>query len=218
MSIVRQKAEILRDQGYSYELIHEKLGIAKGTMSYWFKERPFTPNSEVLSRIKNGPSAGGLKLHNRRVKEITELRELGINEIGKLTKRDLMLLGIGLYIGEGSKTTEAVRISNSNPLVIIVFIRWLTEICGLSIDNITIRLHRYPDNIEKKCIKYWQNVTGIPRSNFRKTQIDQRIKKNLNIGKLPYGTVHLSVVAKGDSLKGVKLYRKIDGWITGALQ
>jgi hypothetical protein len=48
---LRSEAERLRAQGYSYNMIKDKLGIAPSTMSYWFKNKPFTPNEEVLQRI-----------------------------------------------------------------------------------------------------------------------------------------------------------------------
>src|ERR1700710_414060 len=131
MNQLRRQAEELRAQGYSYGLIHEKLGVSRSTMSYWFKDKPFTPNQEVLDRIKRGSAMQGVRRHNQRVQEIAELRDLGIVEVGVLSKRDLWLLGVGLFIGEGSKTTEAIRIVNSDPKVIRLAIRWLKEICNL---------------------------------------------------------------------------------------
>ncbi|MGI8634623.1 MAG: hypothetical protein ACR2KZ_04395 [Segetibacter sp.] len=218
MNTLRKDAEKLRAEGYSYNLIHQKLGVSKSTMSYWFKNSHFVPNQQVLDRIRNGPALIGIERHNKRVKEINDLKKEGIKELGKLSKRDLWLIGIGLYIGEGSKTIEAIRVVNSDPKVIRLAVRWLKDICKLSTDNITIALHIYPDNSEEKCIKYWQQITDLPRKNFRKTQVDRRLNKKVSKkGKLPYGTVHLHVVSNGDVTKGVKLYRRMNGWIAGVM-
>jgi|SRR3989344_4425076 len=218
MNKLREDAERLRDQGYSYNMITEALGISKSTMSYWFKDRHFTPNHQVLERIKYGPIKSGAQRHNLKVREIKRLKKVGIEEIGKLSKRDLWMLGLGLYIGEGSKTTENIRIINSDPAVIKAAIKWLKDVCVLSEKNITIRLFLYPDNNEDRAIQYWQMVTELPLANFRKAYIDQREdKKNANRRKLPYGTAHLNVVSNGDPSKGVALYRKINGWMAGAL-
>src|SRR5258707_15139920 len=122
MNELRSSAEELRAAGYSYGMIHEKLGIAKSTMNYWFRDKPFTPNYQVVQRIKYGPLKIGAKRHNQRVEDIAQMRKLGIEEIGVLTKRDLCMLGLGLYIGEGSKTIESVRIINSDPPVILTAI------------------------------------------------------------------------------------------------
>ena len=219
MNQLRAQAEKLREAGYSYAMIRERLGVSLGTMSYWFKDKPFTPNQEVLDRIKLGTGIEGVRRHNKRVKEIDELRQKGIAELGVLSKRDLWLLGIGLYIGEGSKTTEAIRIVNSDPAVIQLAIRWLKDVCGLDDENLTMSLHLYPDNDIEISKDYWRKVTGLPLANFRWVSIDKRDnKRRVAKGKLPFGTAHITVRANGDPEKGVKLFRKINGWIAGALK
>ena len=218
MNKLRAEAEKLRQQGYSYNLIHERLGIAKGTMSYWFKDKPFTPNNEVLERIKNGPGKTGIRRHNQRVKEIQLLKQIGSKELGKLSKRDLWLLGLGIYIGEGAKTTEMIRISNADPAVIRLSVRWLKDACEVTDENLTLRVHIYPDNDPDECIDYWQRVTGISRKNFRKVSVDLRTNKLASRAhKLPYGTAHVTVASNGDPEKGVRLFRRMNGWIAGAL-
>lgn len=218
MNTLRAEAERLRDEGYTYNMITEALGIASSTMSYWFKDRPFTPNYAAAERIKHGPLKGGAIKHNRKVSEVAELRKLGIEEVGKLSDRDLWMLGIGLYIGEGAKTIEAVRISNSDPAVVALAIRWLKECCNLSDDNITVKLHLYPDNDIAVSTRYWQTITNLPEARFRRFHVDtRRNKKQSRRGKLPYGTAHISVVCRGDSEKGAKLYRRLSGWMAGAL-
>ncbi len=199
-------------------MITERLGVSKSTMSYWFKDKPFKPNQEVLKRVQYGPVKSGAIRHEKKIRDIASQHELGKHEIGILSKRDLWMLGLGLYIGEGSKTIEGIRVSNSDPIVIATIIRWLKEMCGLSADNITIRIHIYPDTDEIKAKKYWKSVTGLSYKNFRKTIIDTRInKKASKRGKLPHGAAHISVICRGDPSKGVMLYRKIDGWVAGAM-
>lgn len=218
MNKLRNEAEKLRAEGYSYSLIRQKLGVSLGTMSYWFKDKPFTPNQVVLDRIRHGTGKEGLRRHNRRVKEIAELSDIGTAELGELSKRDLWILGIGLYIGEGSKTTETIRIVNSDPLVIRLAVRWLKDACGVDDDNITVSLHLYPDNDVDTCKVYWQNITNLPLDNFRWVSVVNRENKRKSAkGKLPYGTAHITVRANGDPVKGVRLFRRISGWMTGAL-
>ncbi len=219
MNTLRHEAEILRDKGYSYNMITEELGIARSTMSYWFRNRPFTPNKKVLQRIQYGPIKAGTTKHNTRVKEVAELRSTGIAEVGSLSKRDLWMLGIGIYIGEGAKSIESVRIMNSDPKVIAISMRWLIESCSLTRENIIISMHLYPDNDIQDCMRFWSGVTGLNEKNFRKTQIDLRTDKSRNgRGKLPYGTVQLRVHSLGNRKNGVVLFRKIMGWIDGVLR
>jgi len=219
MNKQRRSAEAMRDAGYSYNMITERLGISSSTLSYWFKDRPFTPNREVLKRIQYGPMKSGAARHVQKLEAIREARATSQKEIGTLSKRDLWMLGLGLYIGEGAKTIEAVRISNSDPAVIQLALKWLKEVCGLADENITIRLHMYPDNNEANAKQYWKKLTGLKDSNFRKTMVDRRQnKKQNNRSKLPHGTAHISVIANGDVEKGAALYRKVEGWMLATIQ
>ncbi len=125
---------------------------------------------------------------------------------------------IYIYIGVGSKSIESVRIVNSDPEVIKISIKWFKEVCGLGNDNLILSLNLYPGNSEEDSTLYWSEVTGLPRSNFRKTQIDIRKNKTAKLRrKLPYGTVQIRVRASRDPLKRVVLFRRIRGWTKGAL-
>lgn len=216
INTLKKKAVKLRDRGYSYNMISKDLDIAKSTLSNWFKERPFKPNLDVLKRIQYGPIKSAERSHNKKVAEIEKLKQLGIREIGKLSKRDLWILGIGLYIGEGTKTYENIRIINSDPAVIKLAIKWFKEICNINNDNMTVTLHIYPDNNIRECIKFWMKTTRLPLKNFRKTQIDLRKDKSIiRKKKLLFGTAHINIICKGNSDHGVRLHRRIMGWING---
>ncbi|MBU3901397.1 hypothetical protein KJ590_03730 [Patescibacteria group bacterium] len=215
---IKNNALHLRNKGYSYNLIAAKLKVSKSTLSCWLKDVPFSPNNLVLKRIKTGPFISGQKSHEKRVINILKIKSLAKKELGIISKRDLWMVGIGLYIGEGSKIYETIRIINSDPKVIALAIKWFKHICNLEIDNITIAIHLYPDNDVKKCLKFWSKITGLPIEQFRKTQIDKRQDKSTKKKrKLPYGTAHLTIVSNGNTDYGVNLHRKITGWIEGVL-
>ena len=216
MNSKREEATALRDAGYSYNMINQMLGVPTSTMSYWFADRVYTPNAETIARTRAGSLKNSTNRHNQRVEQTKIILQNSMNEIGKLSKRDLWLLGLGLYIGEGSKSIESVRIVNSDPYVIKTMIKWFKDVCGLTNENLIISLNLYPDNDISEAIKYWHDVTKLPLQNFRKTQIDIRTNKNkANARKLKYGTAQIRVIAKGDSAKGVNLFRKIRGWTQG---
>ncbi|HUC96144.1 MAG TPA: helix-turn-helix domain-containing protein, partial [Candidatus Saccharimonadales bacterium] len=128
MRIEKQRAVGLRSKGMSYSLISEQLGVSKSTLSNWLKDLPYTPNEQVLSRISRGQGTYGLRRRQMRIDEISELKAQGITEVGKVSKRDLWMIGLGLWIGEGSKTMEQIRLVNSDPRVVRLFLSWLREI------------------------------------------------------------------------------------------
>jgi len=170
------------------------------------------PNEISLDKVKNG-SRISVKVRVQKKEDIiNSINAKCDKDIDCLSKRDLMMFGIGLYLGEGAKTIESVRLINSDPKVIKLAILWFNHIFGVKKDNLTLHIHSYPDLNTDKLIAYWSDVTGIPKTQFGKTQIDTRINKHHG-NKLPYGTVQLRVVSRGNSDFGVNLHRLIMGYI-----
>lgn len=203
----------------SYTLIHERLGVPKSTLSGWLRNIPYTPNNTVLERIKRGQGAYGIARQKARVIEISQFKEKGIQEIGSLSKRDLWMVGLGLWIGEGSKTIEQIRLVNSDPRVIRLFVHWLREICKLEDENITVAMHLYPDSDPLASMRYWMRITSLPSGQFRKTQIDRRLdKQQQKLGKTPHGTLHVTVASNKNPDRGVRLYRRMMGWIAAIIE
>ncbi len=144
--------------------------------------------------------------------------EYGKNQIGELNQRDVFMLGLGLYIGEGSKTASQIRIVNSDPRIIRFSMMWFRKCFGLNIDNFRLRLHIYPDNDEQTAVNFWKNALGMKREHIQQSYIDVRTNKKKNRkGVLPYGTAHLGVSSNGNKDFGVLLHRKIIATIDFAL-
>ena len=215
---VRARAEGLRRKGYSYNLISHKLGIGKGTLSYWLRTLPYTPNETVRNRIVSGPQRSAQKRHNEKVQTIIRSEAAACKEIGALSRRDLHMIGLGLYLGEGGKSNEKVRVVNSDPKIMRLMIDWFKGICELTNENITIALHLYPDNNEHIARRFWSKATGLPLSNFRKTQFDRRTdKKMIRRHMLPHGTAHVTIIGAGNPNHGVALFRRISGWMNAVV-
>ncbi len=213
-SHIKKQAILCRKKGYSYSMISKKLELSKSTLSDWLKEIPYTPNQEVIDRVRDGKLKSAQTKMKQQRDSIKQMRQLAKKDVGSVSQRDLFMLGIGLYWGEGTKKHGHIRIINSNPDIIQASICWFKEICKLKDENFSIRIHIYPDSHEKKCLTYWSDVTGISPRNFGKTQIDRRRNKSLKKrGVLPYGTAHLEIRARNKKEFGVELHRRIIGWI-----
>jgi transcriptional regulator with XRE-family HTH domain len=215
LPILKEKAKKYRSQGYSYGIISKKLGLAKSTLSNWLKEFPYSPNKRTLKRIRLALAKSAKIIHNKKLAKIEIIKKDAHKELGKITRRDLWLLGIGLYIGEGNKLSkESVRLINSNAETIKLAMRWFREIFRLKDKNFSLSVHLYPDNNINLAKNYWSKITGIPKIQFGKTQIDQRTNKSSKkIGKLKYGTLHVQIKSCGNEAFGVSLHRRIMGWI-----
>lgn len=204
----------LRRQGWSYNVITKKLGVSKSTLSNWLHNVPFVPNRLTLERIKNGPAKSAEKRRRQRLENIKSLHREAAIQIEPINLRDLWMVGLGLYIGEGSKKFEEVRIVNSNPQIIKLAVVWLKKICEVPKKNMQLRLYAYPDTDIKRATLFWQKITGLDSKAFVRAQIDQRKnKKAKKWFQLPNGTLHIIVRSYGNKTLGVKLHRRISGWI-----
>lgn len=216
---IRERAINFRECGYSYGMISEKLHLNKSTLSNWLKEIPFKPNKEAVKRMKDGPAKAAQIQQEKKIKTIQIIKKQARQELGDATRRDLWFLGIGLYLGEGAKLYENVRLINSDPEIIKLSIKWFREICGLKTENFNPAVHTYPDNDIGLTVNYWSEVTGIPKNQFGKTQIDKRINKSgKKHRKLPFGTLHLQIKSCGNKSFGKNLHRRIMGWIEKVLE
>jgi len=215
---LKEEAINYRKYGYSYNMISEKLGLAKSTLSYWLGEIPYKPNKEVIKRIKAGPIKAAQNKQREKIATIKFIKRKAKKELGKLTKRDLWLLGIGLYIGEGRKFQEAIQLTNSDPETIKIASKWFREICDLKNENLKPSVHIYPDINTKAVINYWSKIIGVPKKQFGKTQIIRRNNKSKKKRRSLHGTLHLHIKSCGQKRFGKNLHRRIMGWIEAALK
>lgn len=215
----RQEVFSLRKQGYSYNDISAKTGISKSTLSNWLTGLEYVPNEEVKARIGRVRIAAMVAQRQKKLRSIEKAREMAAVDIGVVSKRDLLMLGLGVYIGEGSKSAGITRIINSDPKIIRVTLRWFKEVFGLADENFRIRIHLYPDNNIDETLHFWSKELNIPLNQFHKCQVDRRTgKKMFKRGKLPFGTAHVTVHSMGKPEHGVFLLRRIQGWIEKVMQ
>jgi len=85
------------------------------------------------------------------------------------SQEKLKIAGAMIYWGEGTKSGNSVTVSNSDPEIIKLFLKFLRKICGISEERLRVVIHRYPDQNENELKKYWIAVTKIPSSQFSKS-------------------------------------------------
>lgn len=209
---IRERAVTLRRKGYSYPYISLKTGLSKSTLSGWLAEIPYAPNKETIAFHGKAIAAANIRKVKIRQEATEKLREKASNEIACLSQRDLFMFGLGLYLGEGSKTQGNVRIVNADPGVIRGAVAWF-KLLGVKNEQFSVRVFVYPDNDLRACLQFWAKETRIPETQFQKEYVDRRMdKKAKKTGKLPYGTLHLTIRSRGRKEYGVEFLRKIQAW------
>ncbi len=214
----REKAKKLRKAGYSYTYISKATGLSKSTLSYQLREIAYKPNEKTIKTIGNARAKSGFTKALSKRASFSEAKKLAKTDIGNMTRRDLFMLGLGVYIGEGSKTQDIIRVVNSDYQVINLFIKWLCNM-GYTPKNFGIRIHLYPDSNIYESQYFWSMKTGLPLIQFQKAHIDRRVNKDRKRSKKHvHGTAHVTVRSNGKKSLGVVFSRRIGAWMEEVLK
>ena len=196
----KNRAVELRKAGRSYREICSELSIPKSTLSDWFGHQDWSKNISKKLSDKAKPFHIERILKLNAVKKIhltrlyAEARSKAMDEFKFLKNDPLFLVAMSLYWGEGDKASNGqVRISNSDPMVIEIFLLFLREICHIPNSRMWLGLVIYPDINTEVCESYWSKSVKLNRDNFHKTVIIHGRHKSK---KLAYGTASAGISSR----------------------
>jgi len=188
----------LRRTGHSISEITKITRIPKTTVFKYAQNVQVLPDFIDLLKSKRGGSL--FKKTKKEQKAIKEAKRMLLN--GLSVKEKLLILS-ALYWAEGSKVD--LRISNTDPMLIKVFLNFLRDVFKIDESRLTLNVRIYEDLDKEKCVKYWLGITNIPRSQVISVTVLQGNKK----GKLEHGMCRLRVAKGGDILKKIAGINKI---------
>jgi hypothetical protein len=123
---------------------------------------------------------------------------------GEVSQRDLFLLGLGLYWGEGYKGGNSeLGFTNSDSDMVKIFLKWLRTIYEIHKSSLILRVSI--NDIHKDRIhivtKYWANVTNVSISQFTKPSFTKTsLKKKYPNHEHYFGILRVKV-RRGSRLK-----------------
>lgn len=170
-------ARNMRRLGKSIKEIARHLEVSRSSVSLWSRDIQLTPVqlANLHSRMVAGGYYGRLKgaqmQRERREAKVRRYQMMGVKHLGPMKKRDLLLVGLGLYLGEGNKSGNKFQFTNSNPRLIKLMLTWLQTIFGVGKDRLILnvminQIHRFR---ERTVRRYWARVTGVQIKQFNKT-------------------------------------------------
>lgn len=99
--------------------------------------------------------------HGKSFKIRTDLNE---------SEKVLYGLGLGLYWGEGNKASiYSVRLGNTDPHLIRIFVKFLKDICGIQDKDIKFGLQVFNDSDPILAKQFWLNTLGCGTESFHPT-------------------------------------------------
>jgi len=210
-------ARKLRLQKRSIKSIAKHLSVSVSSVSVWCRDIQFS-NEEKKDIFNAGYFAGtnarlrAIQARKERLDiHIKQIHGESIQEIGVLTKREILIAGIALYWGEGFKKDRLVGLASMNPSIIQFYIKWL-RLFSIGKEDLLIRLTL---NIHKKdetqsILQFWSQILKIPLEQFSQSYYQKTIQKKEYTNTSEYhGVIRVKV------RKSVKLLRKIEGYIQG---
>lgn len=171
--IDREKARALRAQGKSYTEIKTHLAVSKSTLSGWLRDMPLTRAQMRRLRDINPRRIEHFRATMRMKKEVRQQQAYmkAKKDIGKLSRRELFIVGLYLYWAEGTKLAPGrVAITNTDPSVMKAFLDWC-ELMQIPHHKLRVKLHLYEDMNVAKETRFWSRSLAIPQEQFRKPYV-----------------------------------------------
>ncbi|TRZ47854.1 hypothetical protein D4S03_10950 [bacterium] len=148
--------ELYVEKKLSLSEIATKLNFSVHKITYWMSSYkiPCRKRSEA-NYIKHNPDGEPFKIKTRLTRDEVKLK----------------YMALGLYWGEGNKTTNyAVRVTNSDPGVIRQFMSYLIDICRIKEEKLGFYLQTFKDNDLVVARKYWGDSLGIDSQLIKTTK------------------------------------------------
>ncbi len=206
----QHKAIILRKNGKSMGEIATTLGVAKSSVSCWVRDVALTKIQRTQLN-KNGHSVDAIE--KRRIARVAntqlrrqEMMKSAASEVATLSQNMLWCIGVALYWGEGGKTQQTARLSNSDPAVIATMMRFFREFGGITEEKFRGQVHTFSHQNAQKTETYWSQVSGVPVDYFYKTYVKKSSASKNKRDTLPYGTFQVYV-------HDTKFFFRLMGWL-----
>ena len=200
--VERELARGLRQSGVPYKRIAARLGVSVGSVHLWTRDIELTEEQKALNlRGPRGPQNPDVV--RRRAEswaaKCRALRQVCQDE-GRLTARRmdrLHLAGCMLFWAEGAKARNSIHFANSDPHMVALFRRFLTDALRIRPETILFSINVYTNNgISLAQIEhYWLEVLELPPENARKHMTNHMPTSSSGRAKhrLPYGVCTVRV-------------------------
>ena len=211
----KEEAYRLRKTGCSYNEILQKVPVSKSTLSVWLRGLGIAKRQKqrLTAKRKAAQEKAQRACREKRIRKETTIIENAKKEIIEISRKDLWLIGTALYWAEGTKqkstnVSQRVTFNNADPEMIVIFDRWLKEICDIPKENLTYSIYMHRTANRNKIKIFWENLINqkINRIYFKNHNPKTNRK---NIEDSYNGLLRIDVKRSTD------FNRKIKGWVKG---
>jgi transcriptional regulator with XRE-family HTH domain len=182
---LRLEAREWRYKGLSVIEISERMRIARSTIAEWVRDIELTEGQidDLRAKAHRFPAQIKGATVNR---ERARTKRIAWQEQGRAKAREGRFLhssGCMLYWAEGGKQRNEITFVNSDPNMMLTFIKFLRQELLVSEDRFRIHLHCHatdPDEIVR-IQTFWLELLRLPRTALKKTNIKKGSEKSHHI-------------------------------------
>jgi hypothetical protein len=160
-TFVQKIKEIRRNEKVSFAELGKRFGIPGSTIRNWC---PDTVGNRWDSLIIN---------NERRRKEIKNSETAIIPKSSSVTRDQAKFLAGMLYGCEGSKYPSSSGVANSDPTLVVTFVKLLRKGFELDENKFSLHLQIHTTHDYQKLRKYWSNLLQINEESFIKPTIKE---------------------------------------------
>ena len=177
------------------QAVADKLGMSINAVTYHMRK------NDIKRRSASEASAA---LFEKKALSFKQRKRLSASQ------ERLRLSALMLYWAEGYKSPGGVVVdfANSDPDMIIIFVRFIRTIYRVDEKRFRILLYCYADQDVPALVSFWSDLTEIPQDQFTKPYVRTDFRENGR--KMRHGMVHiryadkklfLCIIGSIDSLK-----------------
>ena len=190
----RLEAIRLRGLGVTVPEIAERLQVSKSSVSTWTRDVDLSEaqleNIEANKRAKlMAQNAGGQAVREKFLKLRIEHQEAGRKKAREM--RPLHMMGSMLFWAEGTKNRNRLELVNSDPNMLLLWMRFLREELHVDDEIIRLRIHVHEQTNIETAETYWTELLGLSRQALMKTHVKDGSDTRLNT--LTYGICAVSI-------------------------
>lgn len=190
----REQARVLRkEEGLSVGVIAARVGASKSSVSTWVRDIPLYP--EAIERLKEAQKTGA----RRRAELAREVRREAQEQGREFARRGdpLHHAACMLYWAEGSKERNAARVSNSDPAILQIFLRFLRSYFDVRDEMVAVTCTFYAPTpaVASGVEEYWLSQLELPREVLRPSIVNRYPERSYGTkaDKLPYGVCVVAI-------------------------
>jgi transcriptional regulator with XRE-family HTH domain len=179
--------------------IARRLGVSQSSVSLWVRDIELTTEQHARLLAMN-PAYNRQLSGQRALAERCRARRRAAQEEGRsVAKRGEALHAAGcmLYWAEGAKTRNTLRLSNSDPDLVCMFVHFLRAYFEIEERDIRVTCNLFADHRvrQREIEEFWLDRLGLSRGSLCKSTVNiySRHSQRKRLNMLPYGTCRISV-------------------------